>query len=57
MERVGEAADGLAISTRRLERLKTAVAEATMNAIEHGNHSRPELMVEIRDALSAAQAS
>ena len=36
------------ISGKRLERLKTAVAEATMNAIEHGNESDPKLPVEIR---------
>jgi serine phosphatase RsbU (regulator of sigma subunit)/anti-sigma regulatory factor (Ser/Thr protein kinase) len=53
MERVGEACGGLVISPRRLERLKTAVAEATMNAIEHGNRSRPELMVELRVRASA----
>jgi anti-sigma regulatory factor (Ser/Thr protein kinase) len=29
------------------ERLNTAVAEATMNAIEHGNHNQPELLVDI----------
>ena len=32
---------------QRLERLKTAVGEATMNAIEHGNGNRPELPVEV----------
>ena len=32
----------------RLERLKTAVAEATMNAMEHGNGFRPDEMVELR---------
>ncbi len=31
----------------RLNRLKTAVAEATMNAIEHGNGGRPDLSVGI----------
>jgi len=31
----------------RLERLKTAVAEAAMNAIEHGNQNRPELDVAV----------
>ena len=36
------------ISGKRLERLKTAVAEATMNAIEHGNESDPKLPVQIR---------
>jgi anti-sigma regulatory factor (Ser/Thr protein kinase) len=35
------------------ERLNTAVAEATMNAIEHGNHNRPELMVDITASVDA----
>jgi anti-sigma regulatory factor (Ser/Thr protein kinase) len=30
-----------------MERLKTAVAEATMNAIEHGNENRAEIPVDI----------
>jgi anti-sigma regulatory factor (Ser/Thr protein kinase) len=33
---------------RTLERLKTAVAEATMNAMEHGNRYDPEAPVKIR---------
>jgi anti-sigma regulatory factor (Ser/Thr protein kinase) len=37
----------LGLSQARLERLKTAVAEATMNAIEHGNGNRPEIPVEV----------
>jgi serine phosphatase RsbU (regulator of sigma subunit)/anti-sigma regulatory factor (Ser/Thr protein kinase) len=32
----------------RLERMKTAVAEAVMNAMEHGNGFRPEVPVDIR---------
>lgn len=32
----------------RLERLKTAVAETAMNAIEHGNGSDPEVPVRVR---------
>jgi serine phosphatase RsbU (regulator of sigma subunit)/anti-sigma regulatory factor (Ser/Thr protein kinase) len=48
MERVGEAVADLALSEDRLNRLKTAVAEATMNAIEHGNLNRSELHVEVR---------
>jgi anti-sigma regulatory factor (Ser/Thr protein kinase) len=48
MRRVAEAVGGLELPTRRLEQLKTAVAEATMNAIEHGNHNRPELPVDLR---------
>ncbi len=39
-------ADGLPAA--RLERLKTAVAEATMNAMEHGNKYRPDMPVHIK---------
>jgi serine phosphatase RsbU (regulator of sigma subunit)/anti-sigma regulatory factor (Ser/Thr protein kinase) len=46
-ERVAEAVASLGLDAARLERLKTAVSEAVMNAIEHGNESRPELQVEI----------
>jgi serine phosphatase RsbU (regulator of sigma subunit)/anti-sigma regulatory factor (Ser/Thr protein kinase) len=38
----------------RLEELKTAVAEAVMNAAEHGNRHRPELPVAVRVTASAA---
>ncbi|MBA3430532.1 MAG: ATP-binding protein [Actinobacteria bacterium] len=48
MQRVMEAVDELQLATKRLERLKTAVAEATMNAIEHGNQNRAELPVQVR---------
>jgi serine phosphatase RsbU (regulator of sigma subunit)/anti-sigma regulatory factor (Ser/Thr protein kinase) len=48
IDRVVEAVAGLGLAGARLERLKTAVGEATMNAIEHGNHNRPELPVEVR---------
>jgi serine phosphatase RsbU (regulator of sigma subunit)/anti-sigma regulatory factor (Ser/Thr protein kinase) len=47
MNRVVEAIAPLGLEGERLERLKTAVAEATMNAIEHGNEGRAELAVEI----------
>jgi serine/threonine-protein kinase RsbW len=47
MERVAEVVKGLGLSEERLERLKTAVAEATMNAMEHGNRYRPEVPVVI----------
>lgn len=36
----------------RLEQLKTAVAEATLNAIEHGNQNRPELTVYVQVLVS-----
>jgi serine phosphatase RsbU (regulator of sigma subunit)/anti-sigma regulatory factor (Ser/Thr protein kinase) len=54
MERVASAVRELDLPPPRLERLKTAVAEATMNAIEHGNRNRPELPVTIRVLASAA---
>ena len=43
------------VSSRRLERLKTAVAEATMNAMEHGNHYHAELPVAIAVFSTAAR--
>lgn len=48
MEQVAGAVAGLHLTAARLERLKTAVAEATMNAIEHGNRFQPELAVNVR---------
>jgi anti-sigma regulatory factor (Ser/Thr protein kinase) len=47
IDQVAEAVAGLGLAGQRLERLKTAVGEATMNAIEHGNGNRPELPVEV----------
>ncbi|MEI2689065.1 MAG: SpoIIE family protein phosphatase [Anaerolineae bacterium] len=47
MEQVG-AALGDELPADRLERLKTAVAEATMNAMEHGNKYQPDIPVQIR---------
>jgi serine phosphatase RsbU (regulator of sigma subunit)/anti-sigma regulatory factor (Ser/Thr protein kinase) len=48
MARVTEAVRHLGLAARRLEGLKTAVAEATMNAMEHGNGYRPDTPVLIR---------
>ena len=45
MEKVADAVRSLGIPTTSMERLKTAVAEATMNAIEHGNKFRSDLTV------------
>jgi anti-sigma regulatory factor (Ser/Thr protein kinase) len=47
LARVAGAVKDLGLEGRKLERLKTAVAEATMNAIEHGNGNRPEIPVEV----------
>jgi serine phosphatase RsbU (regulator of sigma subunit) len=51
--RVARAVAGLGLAASRLERLKTAVAEATMNAMEHGNEYRPDRPVSIRVLHSA----
>jgi len=48
MEQVTEAVEVLQLPTKRLDQLKTAVAEATMNAMEHGNHYLPERPVSIK---------
>jgi anti-sigma regulatory factor (Ser/Thr protein kinase) len=53
--RVERAVAGLAMEPARLERLKTAVAEATMNAMEHGSEYRPDRPVSIR-VVHAADA-
>lgn len=47
LARVAEAVAGCGLTGARLERLKTAVAEATMNAIEHGNRSQPDIPVDV----------
>lgn len=52
MERVAQALQGFSISTPRMERLKTAVAEAVMNAMEHGNQYREELPVTLKVLVS-----
>ena len=48
MEQVTEAVEALHLPAKRLDQLKTAVAEATMNAMEHGNHYVPERPVSIK---------
>jgi anti-sigma regulatory factor (Ser/Thr protein kinase) len=48
MERVAEIVRPLELPVRELERLKTAVSEAAMNAIEHGNQLRAELPVSVQ---------
>jgi serine phosphatase RsbU (regulator of sigma subunit)/anti-sigma regulatory factor (Ser/Thr protein kinase) len=48
IDRVVHAVGELGLPARQIERLETAVGEATMNAIEHGNQNRPELPVFIR---------
>ena len=47
MDRVAAAVADLGLPSGRLERLKTAVSEATMNAIEYGSRGRAEVPVDI----------
>jgi serine/threonine-protein kinase RsbW len=47
-EEVARAVSELGLPERNLQRLKTAVAEATMNAMEHGNHYDPDVPVTIQ---------
>ena len=55
MARVADAIAVLELDPTRLDKVKTAVAEATMNAIEHGNKNDPELPVAISVTASDEQ--
>ena len=46
MAKVADSVHRLDIEPARLERLKTGVAEATMNAMEHGNKFNPQVPVD-----------
>ncbi|HEU4921174.1 MAG TPA: ATP-binding protein, partial [Candidatus Limnocylindrales bacterium] len=48
MQRVAEVVAPLGLEPPRLERLKTAVAEAVMNAIEYGSQGNPAVPVDVR---------
>ncbi len=48
MARVERAVEAVGLDPARIERLKTAVAEATMNAMEHGSEYRADRPVAIR---------
>jgi serine phosphatase RsbU (regulator of sigma subunit)/anti-sigma regulatory factor (Ser/Thr protein kinase) len=55
IDRVAEAVAGLGLAPARLERLKTAVGETVMNAIEYGSQGNPDVPVDVRvDATDAA---
>jgi serine phosphatase RsbU (regulator of sigma subunit)/anti-sigma regulatory factor (Ser/Thr protein kinase) len=48
MDRVEDFVSTVGLAADRLEKLKTAVSEAAMNAIEHGNEGKAELPVSVR---------
>src|SRR5215217_5037501 len=53
IERVESAVAGLGLAPARVERLKTAVGEATMNAMEHNSEYHPDRPVAIRVLVSS----
>lgn len=53
IEKVSRAVEELGLSARQLDRLRTAVGEATMNAMEHGNEYRADLPVDIEVLCSS----
>jgi len=53
LAQVAAALTNLDLPPDRLHGLNTAVAEATMNAIEHGNQNRPDLPVAIQVLVCA----
>ena len=55
IQQVTAALSDYELPRNRIEKLKTAVGEATMNAIEHGNKFRADVPVEVR-VLASAQA-
>ncbi|HWQ83470.1 MAG TPA: ATP-binding protein [Anaerolineales bacterium] len=52
MARVASLIKPFKLPDAQVERIKTAVAEATMNAMEHGNHFQAEVPVQISLAAS-----
>lgn len=55
--KVSGAVSNLALEPAQLERLKTAVGEVVMNAIEHGNDNRPEVPIHVAVRSSATSVT
>lgn len=55
IEKVAEVVGSLGLTSARFEKLKTAVGETVMNAIEHGNENNPALDVAVRVSANADQ--
>ena len=56
-EQVAEAVHELGLPAKRLDKLRTAVAEATMNAMEHGNGYEPDKPVAVQVSSSSEAVS
>jgi serine phosphatase RsbU (regulator of sigma subunit)/anti-sigma regulatory factor (Ser/Thr protein kinase) len=57
MERVAGIVRSLHLPQTRIDRLKTAVSEATMNAMEYGNHYQSDQPVRVRISATADHLS
>ncbi len=55
MDCVADAVTGVGIPPARLERLKTAVSEAAMNAIEYGSQNDPTIPFEIEVVVAGSE--
>jgi anti-sigma regulatory factor (Ser/Thr protein kinase) len=55
LTQVADSVAPLNLPPQRLNKLKTAVAEVTMNAIEHGNDNRADLAVDIEVFYSGTE--
>jgi anti-sigma regulatory factor (Ser/Thr protein kinase) len=55
LTQVADSVARLNLPPQRLNKLKTAVAEVTMNAIEHGNDNRADLAVDIEVFYSGTE--
>jgi len=52
MDLVAEAVAGVGLEPAKLDRLKTAVSEAAMNAIEYGSQSDPSIPIDVEVVVS-----
>jgi serine phosphatase RsbU (regulator of sigma subunit)/anti-sigma regulatory factor (Ser/Thr protein kinase) len=52
IDQVAEVVGPLGLDAARMEKLKTAVGETVMNAIEHGNENDPEIDVQVKVAVN-----
>lgn len=55
VEKTAEAIQSLNLPERQVERIKTAVSETSMNAIEHGNHYDPDKPVDVQVVTRGSQ--
>ena len=52
IQQLEEEVGSLGLPKAKVDRIKTAVGEAAMNAIEHGNHNQPEVPVKVEAYVS-----